>query len=402
MGGRAPSCLAAVHVNHGLHPEAGAWEAHCRAEALRRGIRLEVRRVAVRAGGEGVEAAARGARQAALREVVSPGEPILLAHHLDDQAETVLLRILRGAGSAGIAAMRPEAELGGLRLVRPLLAISRAEILAYATERGLSWVEDPGNRVVGFDRNHLRLRVLPALAERWPEVAAILVRFADRGHEAASMLDDLAAMDLDRASGRRAGTLNGPAIAALSPARAANALRRWLIDRHGIAPPPRRWLAALVREVVGARADRLPEATHGGVWVRRYRGEIHSGRVTAPPGLPASTPWNLSGGPLDLPHGRLTAVRADGRGLSAARLPESVEVRYRRGGERCRPAPRGVTKSLKSLFQEYRIPPWERGSRPLLYAGGCLASVPGLFVCEPFAAGATEPAWWIDWIPRPG
>ena len=400
LGERAGERVAAVHVNHGLHRAAAAWEEHCRAAAALRGIRIEVRLVSIPGGRGGLEAAARAARLAAFAEVVPAGEPILLAHHREDQAETALLRILRGAGPTGMAAMRPDAEVGGLRLVRPLLAVPRAEILAYARSRGLSWIEDPANFAPEHDRNHVRHRVLPAVAERWPGAGATLSRLAQRSQETASMLDDLATADLAAARGRAPGTLRAQAIAALSPPRAANALRAWLVSRHRVPPPPRHWLRVVVAEVAAARPDRRPEAVRNGIWIRRYRGDLHTGRERALVRLPASSQWRLDAGPLDLPHGRLAAVRANGDGLAVARLPLPVEVRYRKGGERCRPHPRGVTKPLKDLFQELGIPPWERNEWPLLFSGALLAAAPGLFRCDPFAAREAEPSWRIEWMPR--
>ena len=402
LGAQAPSRLVAVHVNHGLHLDAGDWEEHCRTAALRLGIRLEVRRVRVGAdrGGRGLEAAARAARHEALGDAVPPGEPILLAHQRDDQAETVLLRILRGAGPAGIAAMRPEVVVGGLRLLRPLLGVPRSAILAYASERALTWVEDPGNLAVVHDRNHLRHRVLPALAARWSAAPATFAGLAELAHENSSMLDALAAVDLAAARGTKPESLSAAVIAALPPPRAANALRVWLVSRHGISPPARRWLRIIVEEVAAARPDGRPYVVRGGIWVRRYRGDLHTGREPALPQLPASTAWRLDSGPLDLPHGRLTATRVEGEGLADARLPRTVEVRFRRGGERCRPAGRGVTKPLKDLMRELAVPPWERGLKPLVFAGDGLAAVPGLLVCEPFAARGSETAWRIEWTAR--
>ena len=407
LGEAAPEQLAAVHVNHGLHPDADAWEEHCRKAAARRGVPFAVRRVTVReAGGPGgIEAAARQARYAAFRDVVRRGDPILIAHHRDDQAETVLLRVLRGAGPAGAAAMRAETVLDGLRVARPLLAISRAEILDYARGRGLSWIEDPANLDPAHDRNHVRNQVLPIVGERWPGVRATFARFAKQAGEVAAMLDDLAALDLAAGRGRTPQTLRASAIAALPSPRAANALRVWLVARHGIAPPPRRWLRVLVEEMARAAPDRIPEAVHGGIWVRRYRGDLHTGRTGSPPLLPASAPWRLDT-PLDLSHGRLAATltRGESEGwggrLAAARIPPIVEVRFRCGGERCRPARRGVTKPLKHLLQELGVPPWERGSLPLVFVGGHLAAAPGLFVCDPFAAREGEPAWRIEWASR--
>ena len=402
LGAGASGRLAAVHVNHRLHPDAGAWEEHCREAASRYAIGLEVRRVEVGAAprGGGIEAAARAARLAAFADVVPSGDALLLAHHRDDQAETALLRILRGAGPAGMAAMRPEITVGGLRLVRPLLAVPRTAVFAYARARGLGWIEDPANLDLAQDRNHLRHRVLPALAERWPGADAILARLSARSVETASMLEALAEADLAAAPGKARGTLNAAAIAALPPPRAANALRVWLLARHRIAPPSRRWLRAVVDEVAGAGSDRRPEAVRCGIWVRRYRNDLHTGRDRAPPRLPANTPWRLAAGPLELPHGRLAAARIEGGGLAAARLPPVLEVRFRRGGERCRPHPRAVMKPLKDLFQELGVPPWARGEQPLVYAGDRLAAAPGLFLCEPFAAYGDEPGWRLRWTPH--
>ena len=409
LGEAAPDRLGAVHVNHRLHPDADAWEEHCREAAERLGITLTVRRVAVDASGGrgGLEAAARAARYAALREALPDGGPVLAAHHRDDQAETVLLRVLRGAGPAGAAAMRPETTLDGLRVVRPLLAVPRAEILDYARERRLSWIEDPANAGSGCDRSYLRNEALPALVERWPGAPGTLARFAERAHEAAALLDDLAAADLAAARGRTPDTLRAAAITALPLPRAANALRAWLAAGHGIASPPRRWLRVVVEEVAGAAPDRIPEASHGGVRVRRYRGELYAGRSGRRRRLPASERWRLDA-PLDLPHGRLAAALEEGRAgngpgrLAAARTPAVVEVRFRRGGERCRPAGRGLTKPLKDLMQEYGVPPWERGLLPLVFVGDRLACAPGLFVCDPFAEEEEAPAWRIEWTPLPG
>lgn len=405
----APERLAAVHVHHGLHPSAGAWEEHCREAARRLGVALDVRRAAVCAGGGsgGLEAAARRARYAAFRAALPAGGALLLAHHLDDQAETVLLRLLRGAGPAGLAAMRPETEVQGLGVVRPFLALPRAVLREYAERRGLAWVEDPANADPAHARSYLRGEVLPRLVRRWPDAPAALAGFAERAGESAALLGALAAEDLERLRGREPGTLRAEALAALPPARAANALRAWLAGRHGGLPPSRRWLRTVIEEVAGAAPDRCPEARRGGVWVRRYRGDLHTGRTRdepAPAELPARTAWRLAA-PLELPHGRLAAVRACGAAdlaLSAARLPDTVEVRFRRGGERCRPAGRGHAKPLKHLLQELGAPPWTRAALPLVFVGERLACVPGLFVCEPFAAGGDEPAWRIDWTPGAG
>lgn len=411
-GRRSPLAqLVAVHVHHGLHPDADAWERHCREVVSGLGVPFMVCRLdgdAVRGGpgrGEGsFETAARAARLAALRDIISPIDRLMLAHHQDDQAETVLLRILRGAGVAGAGAMRPKTRAAGIHIFRPFLTIPRAELATFAQTRGLSWVEDPTNEDPASDRNHIRHQVLPRLKERWPDASRTLAGFATRAQESAYLLNELATDDLNTASSSFSDRLCESAFISWTKPRQLNALRAWLMHHHGIAAPPRRWLHEILRQLVVAGQDRLPEARWNGIWVRRYRDELFTGRVREPPlRLPSAVQWRFDDSfSIALPHGSLEVFPAEeGEGVAADRLPSVVEVRFRRGGERCRPARRGVTRPLKHMMQELEVPPWERDERPLVFAGEQIVSVPGLFDCDPFAAREGEPAWRFEWEPSP-
>ena len=304
LGGRSAEGLAAVHVNHGLYPDAGAWEDHCREAAARLGIRLEVRRAVVRAspGGGNLEAAApcgppwrdRGggpARRAGPSRPPPrrPGGDGAHAHPAG-----------RGTGGdGGQCGGRSRCAVCGWCGRSSRCRVRRSSPMrGNAGSRGSRTPETPRRR---NDRNHVRRRVLPVVAERWPGAAATLVRLARRSEETAAMLDALGAADLADAKGGAPGTLNAAAIAALPPPRAANALRTWLLARHRIPPPPRRWLRVLAEEVAAAGSDRRPEAVRAGIWVRRYRGELHTGREGAPPRLPESTGWRIDGEPLESP-----------------------------------------------------------------------------------------------------
>lgn len=391
--------VGAVHVNHGLQAAAEEWETHCRRVCEQLDLELTVLRVDARhASGESPEAAARHARYAALAEWLPAGHCLLTAQHQDDQAETLLLQLLRGGGVHGLAAMPVWTRFGQGTHSRPLLAMSRQSLHAYAVAEGLRWVEDPSNAETGFDRNFLRHDVMPLLQSRWPAVAGNLSRSAGHAAEAAGLLDEMAEMDRMSVSGRQADTLSLSALGGLSPARQRNVLRHWMKQLSGHAPSTE-VLARVLNDVLCSRADADPCVRWGRHTVRRYRDELFVLPAREPSGEFAECSWQLDE-PLALPlsGGVLTATRAVGQGIRSAALADGgVRIRWRQGGESCRPAGRGHRHSLKNLFQEAGIPPWQRGRIPLLYIGDRLAAVAGLWVCEPFQAGPQEDGYRVYW-----
>ncbi len=294
---RAGLKVRAVHVDHQLRPDAARWSAHCRRRARELGIPLEVRRIVVpRPRGASPEAAARLARYAALAQALRPQEILLTAHQQEDQLETVLLQLLRGAGVAGLAAMPASAPFARGRLVRPLLEIPGAQLRAWLRARGLDWVEDDSNADERFDRNYLRRRVLPALRARWPAAAATVARSARHLAEAQQLLDALGTVD---AAGAQVGAaLSVPLLRRLDPARRRNALRHW-ITSAGFPVPPARRLEEIAAKVLAARADRHPFVEWSGVRVRRHAQLLHLETAAAAPARALPGPSSGTGSGSD-------------------------------------------------------------------------------------------------------
>lgn len=389
--------LRAVHVDHALQPASADWARHCQTVCATLEVPLLSLRVHARpAPGESPEAAARRARYRAIAEVIEPGDCLLTAHHQDDQAETLLLQLLRGCGPHGLAAMPELASFARGRHARPLLAFPRAELQAYAEAQGLRWIDDPSNADTGFDRNYLRREVLPVLRGRWPAVARVLTRGAAHQAEAARLLDVLAAQDLAACRTEQPTCLDIPSLLKLDEARQRNALRHWLKDLGHPLPDTVR-LAHVQRDVLHAAQDRVPVVSWEGVELRRYRERLYALVPPAPGDANAILPWDLRG-PLRLPDGTsLSALPAQGKGAKAALCDQAVTVRFRQGGEHCQISPRGSTRPLKKLLQERGVPPWLRERVPLLYVGERLAAVAGYWVCAPFHADANERGLVFEW-----
>lgn len=387
--------LSAVHVHHGLSPKADAWEGFCADLCTRLGVPLRVERVQVVAAGAGVEAAARQARYQVYARL--DVDYVALAHQQDDQAETVLHNLLRGSGVEGLAAMPVERPIedGRVRLLRPLLSVSRRQIEAYARAQGLVWVEDESNLDTRHARNHLRHRVLPEIERRFPAYRQTLSRAARHFAESAELLAELAASDgADAVTG--AG-LSLAKLASLSRPRAKNLLR-WYLARLGHGRWPERRIEAMLEQLLQADRDSRIEFRLDGDSLRVWRGWLQ--RVPARSGVSeAMIPWR--GEPhLPFAGGWLTFTTVRGEGLSLARLHEAqVTVRLRRGGEHLRPDCRRPRRSLKHLFQERAIPPWERERLPLLYAGEALAWVAEIGVDCAFQARPDEEGLLIAWQP---
>ncbi len=393
----------AVHVNHGLHEDADQWEAHCRAVCKRLAVPFISLRVDARhAGGESPEAAARAARYAALQDWLPPGDCLLTAQHQDDQAETLLLQLLRGSGVKGLAAMPALTDFGAGQLRRPLLDYSRQALLTYALDNDLDWVDDPSNQDLGLDRNFLRHRVVPELRERWPGLSATLARSARHCAEAARVLAQVADQDLAAVAGEVAGALRVSGLQRLAMERRRNALRHWCLQRCG-STPPAAVVERIVHDVLASRVDAAPCVRWGGYELRRYRDQVYL-LGQQPDDMPAGVlDWRLPR-PLVLPGsgGTLSMTTESGTGIRAsAVIGNALQVGFRRGGERCRPVGRRHHHALKKLFQEHGVPPWERGRIPLIFIDNELAAVTGLWVCEPYNVVTGEPGLVIHWDRTP-
>jgi tRNA(Ile)-lysidine synthase len=393
--------LRAIHVNHHLQSAAGSWAEHCAALGRQLSVPLMVLDAQVRqAPGESPEAAARDARYGLLAEHLSPGEFLLTAHHAEDQLETFLLQLARGAGVAGLASMPRHAPLGQGIHLRPLLEFSRDALRAYLTAVGLGWIDDPSNAELRFDRNYLRQRVLPILLQRWPSLAASSVRSAEHLASAQRVLDEVAKADYaPAAEGRR---LQAAVLRGLEPARLHNALRYW-IRQQAATLPPSATLEEIAEQMLGARDDAIPQVTWGDYAVRRYRDRLYLDRRL--PAAPSETLlWRWRAEPeLTLPAG-LGTLRARAAGRKTAtfrRLPEELRVNWRSGGERLRVAVNRPHRELRALLQEWDILPWMRAYIPLLYAADTLVAVGDLAIAAEFRAAPDEPGTLIEWLDHP-
>lgn len=372
--------ITALHINHQVSPNANQWQAHCAEQCRQFGVALQAFRVSVANGGDGFEQAARQARYSVFEAALDEGDLLLLAHHANDQAETLLYRLLRGSGPRGLAAMPRQRTLGKGLLLRPLLDFSRAELNQFALSEGLNWVEDEANERLDYDRNFLRHRVMPVLQERWPDLANRLSQTAALCRQADDLNQELAEADFTAAAERqeRSGhSLDLRMLAGLSLARRHNLLRFWL-QSHGYAMPPQVRLQRVHRELIEARDDANPVIELGDCELRRYNERIY----LLPPLPPAPAPeteiaWN-SGQPL--------VIAGAGRLVADAPISGPIVVRFRQGGERCRPAGRQRSQTLKKLLQEYRLEPWLRDRVPLVFKNDVLIYVGDLFTCEDSAA----------------
>ena len=381
--------LSAIHVHHGLQAAADAWPAHCQDVCDELSVPLQVQRVQVQPGAS-VERAARDARYAAFSAATQANDVLLTGQHRDDQAETLLFRLLRGAGVRGLSGMPATRALGQGSLVRPLLDITRAELEAYARDHGLRWVEDPSNQDRQFSRNYLRHQVLPLLSGRWPQAYASMARSAAHLREAQGLLDELAQIDLATAklpaefewSGLP--SLEFAAIAKLSDARQRNALSHWLGPLTRL-PDTDHWSGWV--DVRDAGNDASP------IW-RLADGELHrsAGRL-----------WWLSGQWLRTPvvsgdwHEPSLALRLpdNGRVMFSGQTPAGpLQVRYRQGGEVMHLADRGH-RDLKRLLNERAVPGFVRGRLPLLFRGEELLAVANL----PGLDGHVLEGWRLHWQP---
>jgi tRNA(Ile)-lysidine synthase len=378
--------LRAVYVDHGLSVHAPAWGAHCATVCHDLRIEFIQKKIAAApAVGESPEEAARQCRYTALAELLTPAAILLTAHQQDDQAETLLVQLLRGAGPKGLAAMPSLKVFAQGFQGRPLLAVSRAALTKYALANRLQWVEDESNRDIHFTRNFLRHEILPVLQQRWPTVTKTLARVAIHCAEAQMLLDNVTSQDLARCRTDKKNTLAIQALLLLDAIRQRQVLRMWLAELKFPALATVK-LQQIQQDFLHASPDKLPHMRWGGVELRRYQHELYALRPFPPSGITPVMAWDFQG-PLLLPAiGSLQAVLTQGSGLRLA--IKEVTVGFRQGGERC--YLRGSHSTLKKLLQEWGIPPWLRKRLPLIYFQETLVAVVGFFLDTRYAASGSE------------
>lgn len=396
---KLPFTLHALHVHHGLSPNADNWAEFCAAQCRQLDVPLQIVHVHVarnpdyKNSEQGIEAEARQLRYQALFDYrIDKCRPdfVLTAHHQDDQAETLLLQLFRGAGVKGLASMaavdKPR------RLLRPLLNVSRQTLQDYALQRHLAWCDDESNDNTQYDRNFVRHEVMPVLASRFKGVQAVLARTASHMAEASEMLEALAAQDAEKVLTDNTLCLLG--LSQLSITRAKNLLR-WWFSQNGLAMPAADYLNEIIAQLLHSKKDADLNIKLQHLFLRKYQQ-----RAYLCPGITAQ-PFDLvwNGEPeLALPSGgKLLFKQVSGAGLALKHGVTKLRITNRDGGERFKPDALRPTRTLKYLLQEINMPPWQRAYIPLIYWEDKLACVPGIGVTNELQAQACEPGLEIIW-----
>ncbi len=386
--------LRAVHVHHGLSAFSDSWVEHCKRQCISWNIALTVQRAKVEARSIGIEAAARKARYRALKSALNVNEVLITAQHIDDQSETFLLALKRGSGPAGLSAMPERGRLTDHLLLRPLLNVSRLWIKEYAQKNHLSWIEDESNKNLRFDRNFLRLKVLPLLRHRWPHFASAVARCAKLCAEQEQLLDELLRDQLPNLLSED-NSLEIDRLLNHSKIHRFYLLRRW-ITLHGVTLPSRKQLQNLWDEVALSRRDASPCLVLGCYQIRRFRSRLYL--------LPRMENlrnlrlyWSRIM-PLVLPDGlgRLISNKKGVR-LRAPKSTQEVIVRFGTSGGRVRIVGRVHSRSIKKLWRELGVPPWMRERTPLIYYDQTLIAALGVFVCEEWQSKGQEDSWRVYW-----
>jgi tRNA(Ile)-lysidine synthase len=384
--------LRAVYIDHGLQLDSKLWQQHC-AESCEL-LSIPFQSISVNAEaprGESPEASARQARYAALAQLIESDHCLLTAQHQDDQAETFLLQLFRSAGAAGLSAMPFHANFSKGWHVRPLLNVNQQQILSYAKKNNLSWVEDPSNQNNKYDRNLIRNTFMPLLKKRWPSIERIISIAAQQQAENKVLIDELASEDLLSINSEN-NSLHVDDLKVLSEARCRNVLRHW-IKQQGFVVAPRKVMQQIIFQVFNAKEDALIDVRWSNAIVHRFRNQLYI--------LPEIDhdesqvfQWHASEPLLiDSLNLKISMQLTSEFGLREDVLDYELQVRFRQSGEKIQPAGRQGNHSLKKLFQEVSVPPWERSRVPLIYLGEELIAVAGYWVDENFKADKNSVAY---------
>ena len=384
--------IQAIHIHHGLQKEADQWAMHCQAVCKALAIPYQIQYVTVdTTKGESVEAVARLARYNAIKEKIAPNDVVLTAQHSDDQAETVLLQLLRGSGVAGLAAMPSVSQLGQGWLVRPLLPYTRTALQAYAVKMNLHWIEDTSNQDTRFDRNFLRQEIMPRLKTRWSSLNPVLSRVAQHQAEANELIQILAAQDLAQCQEKETASLSLSLFSRLTVVRQRNVLRFW-IKQQGLTIPSTKQLEVILKHIIQAKQDAQPLLTWKGGEIRRYHDHLFALSPLAE--LPTEPlTWTFPTLPV-LRQGQLSITKIGEKGLKMA-IGTRLEIRFRQGGEHI--YWHGHHRAIKKLLQSKEIPPWQRPYIPLVFLKERLIAIPNVAVDDTFLAKVGEEGWKIEW-----
>ncbi len=368
--------IRAIHIHHGLQVHADEWSEHCTQQAKNLAVPIEIKHVYAKpAHGQSPEAAAREARYAALSGIIQKEDVLLTAHNQNDQAETLLLQLIRGAGVKGLAAMPKQTQFNEGILCRPFLEVSRASILSYAQHYQLKWIEDPSNENTHFDRNYLRQTIFPLLTARWPSIEKTFSRSAEHCASASEILEELAKDDFIYSVNRNNNAMNIEKLLTLSMQRQKNVLRYW-IEEQDLPLPSTAHLESLMHDVIPAAEDKIPCMHWPGAEIRRYKGFLFAMPPLVVFDSTLEIAWDRQIAlklPCDLGVIEKDDQNIKGKALSSIEGP--VVIRFRQGGEVMKVPGRQGSHELKKLFQEWNVLPWCRDRIPLIYVQDELVAV---------------------------
>jgi len=394
--------ICAVHVNHGLSPNANTWQAHAEDFCSSRNIAFHSETVEVVASGKGLEDAARQSRYQVFENLLNQDGILLLGHHSDDQAETLLYRLMRGSGAKGMSGMPASRKVGQGRLIRPLLNWPKSSLITYAHNKNLEWVEDESNDVDAFERNYLRNQLIPVLAHQWPDYRQRLRAVAElsaESHELAEAIAIETLATLQPAEERAGWSLSIPLFDNLTPLKQKNVLRYWP-QLKGLDSPGTKVINEVLVALIHARQDSVPKVSVGNGQYRRFQDRLYllkvSNEIDSLGSPQKELIWEINN-PVSLSDGsHVTAEKTVGDGLRAE-LAATLTVATRKGGERCKPAGRGHSNSLKKLLQEFNVEPWWRDRTPLFFIDQELVAVGDFWVCDGWQAKPNEKSIKIHW-----
>ena len=375
--------LIAVYVHHGLQKQADDWVIHCRRQAQNLDISFKALYVDAKHKDKSPEEAARDARYQALKALLNEHDVLLVAQHREDQLETVLLQLFRGAGVQGLAAMAEIAEFGQGKLLRPLLEHSQQELKDYALKYQLNWVEDPSNQCDDFKRNFLRNQIIPSLKTHWQALDKTVARSARHCATAQNLLSELAENLLNEVFNSD-NSLSIEALLELEQAKQQLVIRQWFA-RLSLKMPSEAFIERIFHQVMMAKKNANPELKRNDCSIRRYQNKLYCLTVQSVVDLSESHRWSQTQAQLYLPNNGCLQRYITDRGISLDLWESSsVTVRYRGGGEKIALPNRRGHHSLKKLYQEAAIPPWEREKIPLIYIDDKLLAVADLWMSNEF------------------
>jgi len=387
--------IESVYIDHGLHRDSDQWRLHCESISKQLSICFKSIKVDARdVHRDGPEQAARKARYGAFEKIVNQDTVLFTAQHQDDQSETLMLQLLRGCGVDGLAAMPKINAFSKGHLVRPFLELDKESIRAYADYYKLSWIEDPSNIELDYNRNYLRHNVIPIIKERWPAFAKTTARTAGHCAEASEVLDKHFAQYIDTHEPR---ILDIGSLVSKDEASQRAIYRYWL-KCNDVTMPSSKVLHEFINSVVQATDDKVPILRLNRAEVRRHQQCLYL--LNTLQAIPDKEIINWKGDKCDLPHslGDLLLTSTGSEGISKDIWAASViTVKFRQGGEKLKIDGREGTKRVKKLLNEHAIPVWVRQRIPLIYINDQLAAVAGYWIDASFIAKPNQQAYQIEW-----